>query len=125
MKHLWEVDHPYYANEGNYYAKIGDCHQDFDTIEAFLEAEGRADIDMNLVYRWDWKIDNTEDESEDKRDRLCFYFIGQRKALARSVEVKISPGDRERVEPLVKQYLMPRLRRLLELWAPLITRKLA
>lgn len=112
MKPLWEAEHPYYANEGNYFSN--DCHEDYDDWPSFIEDEGNSDIDMNLVYRWDWK------EGEDwgipeGESHLCLYFIGQRKALARSVTVRVSRDD----EQAIIEFLRPRLKRLMEIWKPL------
>lgn len=118
MTHLWEAEHPYYAAEGNYYAS--GHHAVFDSVESFIADEGPADIDMNLVYRWDWQPFDREPEDPAEYDTLSIYFIGQRKAKARSAEVRIDPKDRERVEPMVRAYLAPRLARLLEIWAPMV-----
>lgn len=118
---LWTFKHPYYAQEGNYFSK--DCHQTYESFDAFLEAEGDVNIDYNLLYRWDWHrrdIDPEYEDAGDKRDEILFFFIGQRKAIARSVSVRVEPADRDRVEPLMREYLEPRLKRLLELWAPLV-----
>ena len=118
-KHLWEVKHPYYANEGNYYSN--ECHAPYKSWAEFIEAEGDADIDYNLVYRWDWR--EGEDwgagaytGDDNYRNGLLFvFFIGQRKALARSAEVQVCRAD----EPAVIEYLKPRLARLMEIWEPL------
>lgn len=105
--HLWEVEHPYYAAEGNYFD--GNCHQEYRGWLSFLAAEGDADIDMNLVYRWDWDKDGAT------LGTLKLFFIGQRKAIARSVAVTVTDEE----EPAVRAWLEPRLRRLMELWAPM------
>jgi len=121
-KRLWESEHPYYACSGNYFSK--DCHQGFGSIEAFLEEEGGADVEMNLLYRWDWRTAGSGwTDDDDDKDILQFFFVGQRKALARSVFVRIDPKDRERVEPLVRAYLAPRLAAMNALWAPLTTQR--
>lgn len=108
--HLWEVEHPYYAAEGNYALK--DCHETYESWASFVEAEGGADIDLNLIYRWDWNLCE-----EDEEDALSIYFIGQRKALCRSVLVSVKKTDEE----AVRAYLRPRWERLRELWEPLAT----
>lgn len=119
--HLWEAKHPYYAQEGNYYSN--ECHITFGTWAEFIAAEGDADMDLNLIYRWDWQ--RPEDDNGKKlrlnpdpyyRDMtLKLFYIGQRKALARSVNVSVCQAD----EPAVRKWLTPRLSRLLKLWAPL------
>jgi NTP pyrophosphatase (non-canonical NTP hydrolase) len=45
MSHLWEVKHPYYATEGNYFDN--DCHVDFDSWADFKE-EGSLDADRDM-----------------------------------------------------------------------------
>jgi hypothetical protein len=51
VKHLWEVDHSYYCSDQNYFS--ADCHQEFECWADFLEEESDADLDMNLVFRFD------------------------------------------------------------------------
>jgi hypothetical protein len=118
---LWESKHSYYAQEGNYYSN--DCHIEYKTLQAFIAAEGDSDLDYNLVYRWDW--DETSDEDEDvstytgddyyRHATLKVFFIGQRKARARSVSVQVCRAD----EPGVRAWLQPRLNHLAALWAPM------
>jgi hypothetical protein len=45
-KHLWEIDHPYYAPDGNM--------NDEPSFAALKAVVDRSDEDMNVVYRWDW-----------------------------------------------------------------------
>lgn len=118
-KHLWEVDHPYYANEGNYFSQ--DCHTTFKTWPRFAADSADEDLDLNLVYRWDWK-EGEDDEAgafngdENYRNgRLLIFYIGQRKALARSVEIEVCRAD----EPAVIEWLRPRFAKLMDIWEPL------
>lgn len=108
MKHLWEVDHPYYATCGNWFNN--DCHQEYANLASFLSDHGASDIDLNLVYRWDWKVDE-----DDRSHRLEVFFIEQRKAKARSVGVAVTADD----EDGVIAYLRPRLAVLKSVWEPL------
>lgn len=122
MKRLWEVDHPYYCNEGNYYAPGND--QPFTTFKSwqdFLAEEDDADLDMNLLFRWDWPegnedVPNFNGDVNYHNGKLLLFFMGQRKGLYRWVEVAVCRAD----EPAVIAYLTPRLQRLKDLWAPLI-----
>jgi hypothetical protein len=52
-RHLWEVDHPYYCTEGNYYSN--GCHSTYDSWADFVEEANGWDLDMNLLFRWDWR----------------------------------------------------------------------
>lgn len=44
MKHLWEVEHDYYCNDGNYFSN--DCGMEFNTWSDFLSEFGDSDFDM-------------------------------------------------------------------------------
>jgi hypothetical protein len=113
-QHLWEVEHPYYANEGNFYAK--GHHQTFGSWTEFLEDEGDSDLDLNLVYRWDWTLEEVEEgEERSDRDELKIFFILQRKAICRSVAISVTKADEE----AVRAYLLPRWAKIQELWAPM------
>ena len=54
MAHLWEVDHSYYCNQGNYFAResVEDRHK---TWATFIAEYADADMDLNLVFRFDWQ----------------------------------------------------------------------
>lgn len=118
MSHIWEAAHPYYCNDGNYYAR--GTHVLHETWPEFLSEEGDVDMDYNLVFRWDWK------EGEDwglgdyggddyyRHARLHIYFMGQRKGAYRSAEVKVCRAD----EDSIRAYLEPRFHYLMSMWAP-------
>lgn len=113
-QHLWDVEHPYYCNEGNYFAN--DCCQRFTRWCDFVESEGDSDMDMNLVFRWDWEWSEHRNPDPYMRDgTLKVFFMGQRKGLFRSCVVDVCEAD----EPEVRKYLQPRLEHLMKLWAPL------
>jgi hypothetical protein len=121
MKHLWEAKHDYYCQEGNFYAR--DCHAEYRSWADFMAEEGDSDLDLNLVYRWDWK-GPTDDDGNPKppspdpnyRDgHLLLFYMGQRKARARSVDVAVCQTD----EPAVREWLTTRWTHLRGLWAPL------
>lgn len=122
-KHLWEVDHPYYAIRGNYFGSRAEFHTDFDSWEDFIEEYGNSDHDMNLIYRWDWKTTDPEtDESTYTGDdnapveTLEVFFIGQRKAKCWSAAVKVCRNDEQKV----REFLLPRLQTLMKMWEPLV-----
>lgn len=105
------VDHPYYASQGNYFNN--DCHAEYGSWQEFVEVGGDADLDMNLVYRWDWR--RAEPEWDMPHDRLLLYFVGQRKALHRSAEIRVSTDD----EDAIREWLRPRWDKLRDIWAPI------
>lgn len=117
-KHLWEVDHPYYCNEGNYF-QAGLCEH-YKAWDDFASEFASSDMDMNLVFRFDWKEGedngagayNGDDYYRNGLLQVC--FMGQRKGLYFSHEVSVCRAD----EPAVIAFLKPRYERMLELWAP-------
>lgn len=124
MKHLWEVDHAYYCAEENFYAPgNGQPFQSYKTFSNFLEAEGDANLDMNLVFRWDWYegpdwgAGDYNGDDNYRNGKLMIFFMGQRKGLYRWAEIEVCRADEE----AVKAYLAPRLQHLLSLWEPLTT----
>lgn len=119
MSHLWEIDHPYYCQEGNYF-KNGQ-HLTYDSWAAFQEEWGSLDDDLNLVFRWDWKRDDPadfdeEDDEQPGPDRLYVYWVLQRKAILRSTECTVTEAD----EPAVREWLARKAARLRLIWAPLL-----
>lgn len=123
-KHLWEVDHPYYCNEGNYY-KAGLCER-YKRWSDFADEFGSSDMDMNLVFRFDWKEGEEHGATDFNGDvyyrngllQLC--FMGQRKGLYYSHEVEVCRAD----EPAVIEFLRPRFEHMLKLWEPFTPRPL-
>lgn len=122
MVKLWEVNHAYYCNEGNYYAPGNDQPvASYKTWASFLSEEGDSDMDYNLLFRWDWK-----EEGEDgypnfngdvyyRNGKLLLFWMGQRKGLYRWSEVSVCRAD----EPAIRAWLEPRFAHLLSLWHPL------
>ncbi len=104
-KHLWEYKHPYYSNESNHFAN--GWFLEYESFAEFLSAWGDADVDMNLIYRWDWEeydcIDHYEGEPEDKYkgDYLKIFRVLQRKGIYCGQIIKVNKED----EAAVKEYL--------------------
>lgn len=139
--HLWDVDHPYYAAEGNYY-KAGE-HSVFDSWAEFAQpTAGRSfedifitgtggnalydfDDDLNFLWRWDWdrpspsdwewEIDNDPD-FEMPGDTLSLFFMLQRKARCISCDISVTEAD----EPAVREWLTARASKMRQVWAPLL-----
>lgn len=75
-KHLWEIDHPYYCNEGNYFASNGDLSAShFKSWADFIEENADADFDMNLVFRFDW-VEGEDHELAPFNGHLLDVFLG-------------------------------------------------
>jgi len=120
---LWEVEHPYYCNEGNYYAPGRE--QPFAQYKSwadFMSEEGDSDPDYNLLFRWDWResedwghgTEFTGDENY-RNGVLLLFWMGQRKGLYRWTEVEVCRAD----EPAIRSFLIERLAHLKKLWGPL------
>lgn len=125
MKHLWEYDHPYYCEQGNYLAspaKHGylDVDQNYATWADFMEDWGNTDPDLNLVFRWDWHawhIEFPEDYPDGaEKHQLDLFFMLQRKAFNKSVSITVTEDD----EPAVRAWLTRRAQAMVALWEPLI-----
>lgn len=115
---LYESDHPYYAAEGNYYTGWGENYHTYDSWDAFLAEWDDADLDMNLIYRWDWDVPDPRDYEDEPlpAETLNLYYMGQRKALAWSVHVEVSRDQ----EPEIRDWLKVRAQRMREIWEPLL-----
>ncbi|MEV8492326.1 hypothetical protein AB0471_25725 [Streptomyces sp. NPDC052002] len=112
IPHLWEIDHPYYAHEGNFY-KTG-LHNLFVSWDEFTETTFfDGDRDMNLVYRWDWQKPGFFDW--DGEEQLKLFFILQRKAICCSAEMPISEAD----EPRVRWFLDECAKTMTATWEPI------
>ena len=109
-RHLWEWNHPYYCEKGCYYAN--DCHNIYGSWAEFLEEYGidKADIDMNRLHRWDWKIDG---DIETGSHMLSLFYVGQRKARPWSMDVMVCPAD----EPAVREFLVAHWEHNRKIWA--------
>lgn len=113
-RHLWEYEHPYYCSESNYFNN--ECTLRFSSWASFLKEEGDADLDMNLVFRWDWKDSELSADEDLNQDELCLFYVGQRKGLFRSVIVQLDKRD----EGSVRDWLLARAAHIRVLWEPLI-----
>lgn len=123
MTHLWEVDHQYYCNEGNYF-KSG-CGAHYGRWQDFAAKSSDEDFDLNLVFRFDWVPPRTDGDpdaaiewqgDENYRDSILkLFYMGQRKGLYRYVTIDVCRAD----EPDVREWLQKRWDHLRLLWEPL------
>lgn len=115
--HLWEVDHPYYCNEGNFHIN-GQCVPFGSWTEFMEEGWGQSDHDLNLLFRWDWQRADPADYGPDEEipgDRLVLFFMLQRKGDFWSVEVAVTEAD----EPAVRGWLTDRAKTIAAIWSPI------
>jgi hypothetical protein len=120
-KHLWEVDHDYYCNQGNYFASES-VESAYRSWADFLAEQGDSDMDMNLVFRWDWQEQYAESGETNftgdvnyRNGKLLVFWMGQRKGLYRYSTVEVCRAD----EPAVIAFLRPRWEHLRKLWEPI------
>ena len=107
------TDHPYYCNEGNFFDN--GCHQDYGSWGGFLSDCDDADLDMNLLFRWDWLQGEAENDIPEGSADLLLFYMGQRKALCRSVRVRVLQSQ----EAEICAWLKIRWDHLRLLWEPL------
>lgn len=112
--HLWEIDHSYYCQEGNYF-KAGQ-HTQFSSWNDFAEETlfVRADRDQNFLIRWDWRKPGHHEW--DGSEYLLLFFVLQRKAILCSVEMPVTEAD----EPAVRRFLEDCAQTMQATWAPLL-----
>lgn len=103
------IEHDYYASDSNYYSNDAGCK--YDTWADFYEEFKDADIDMNLVYRWD-----IFEREKSKRYYMQIYIIGQRKGIY--MPIYINYIDEQDV-PQIKEFLKPHFEKLISIWQPL------
>lgn len=119
MTKLYEVDHEYYCNDGNYFDNK--CLQEYKCWSDYLAENRDAEDYYNLIFRWDWVANEDEDENVIKSDDIYYrestlklYYMGQRKGLFRIVHVQVCKAD----EPKVREFLEKKWEYLKTLWLP-------
>lgn len=116
---LWEVKHPYYCNEGNYYAKGNEQpHSHYKTWSSFLDEFGDSDMDYNFLIRWDWDEEEERKYTGDdyyRNGALKVFWLGQRKGIFHWSTVEVCRAD----EPSVRQFLQKRWDYMRTMWEPL------
>lgn len=106
------VDHDYYCNESNYYSN--EARLEYETFEEFLNEFGDADVDMNLVFRWDLKL---KDDSIDNGYYMEIFQMKQRKGIFTPIEVmNFTEND---IDSFIK-YITPHIEKLKNIWKPLV-----
>lgn len=104
--HLWEPDHPYYGPETGL--------QTHKSWADFAATYADADVDMNLVWRWDWCTADDEGQPKAEPYTLRIYMAHQRKARFATHEVTVMRSD----EPAVYAFLEKHRQTIQALWAP-------
>lgn len=103
------IDHDYYASDSNYYSN--DAGFKYDNWADFYNEFKEADVDMNLVYRWDIiKRDNVE------RYYAQVTMIGQRKG--KYIPIQIGYIDEKDLETFIP-FMQKHWQKLQSIWMPL------
>lgn len=117
LKHV-AVKHAYYCSTNNYFDN--DCTYKYETFQDFLLQMGEADLDYNLLFRWDVKEHCPDDYCADDEVPEGFYaelfFMQQRKG--RFISCIIDKLQEEDVAGFI-EYLKPRHQYMKDLWEPL------
>jgi hypothetical protein len=87
-----------------------------------LDEYGNSDLDMNLVFRFDWVETDAETEEPNytgddnyRNGTLKIFWMGQRKGYYHWSLVEVCRAD----EQAVIDFLRPRWEHLKVMWAPL------
>lgn len=139
-KRLWEVSHPYYCSESNYYVGgvprrempvippfdpereradfVPFDHVRFDSWEDFDWKD--ADPDYNLLFRWDWVVPDPDDYDEGESvppERLELFWMLQRKGRFMVTSFPVLRSE----EPEIRMWLADRFKTVLAIWEPFST----
>lgn len=117
---LWESDHPYYCSESNYYVNgLADPPWDHVEVESWEAFDWKdSDPDMNLLFRWDWKVPDPDDYGEDDDvpgEQLLLFWMLQRKGRFMAMSMPVSRDE----EPEIRAWLEERAKTLIALWQPI------
>lgn len=113
MPHLWEVKHPYYCSESNFYSR--EPYTRWGTWPEFRAAYEDADMDMNMVFRFDWHENEAHADVYYRNGNLQMFFMSQRKGIFACHEISVCRAD----EASVIEFLRPRWEYMKALWQPL------
>ncbi len=109
QRKLWQIKHPYYCAEGNYFSN--EMANSCDSWEEFLEEMGDADEELNLLFRWDW-LEGSDNDVPNGESLLLLFYMAQRKAKCYSYRVAVTRND----EPAVRAWLREKKGSISVLW---------
>lgn len=118
MPKLWEIEHPWMCEPGDYRRPVDEAQTQHDSWAEFLDDLGMWDEDGRVVFRWDWyRYDPADLEPGDPAEVLHVFWVGQVTAERWSDHITVTADD----EPAVRAWLTARYSYLMRLWAPLGT----
>jgi hypothetical protein len=113
------VEHPYYCSESNYYSN--EARIRYETMTEFLDYFEGADVDMNLVFRWDIRL-RGEGEDAEKAGRYCAEIFIMRQSKGIFTPVYVSHVNEVEAERF-KKYAEKHWDALKDMWNPISCRK--
>lgn len=100
-------EHDYYCSENNYYSN--DASKEWGNFQAFYDEYKNADIDMNLIFRWDIK------EKDNGMFYMQVFIMHQRKGIYAPHYIdNVVEDDFENIKSL----LQPHLDKIIKNWIP-------
>ena len=112
LERLASCKHPYYCSGSNYYSN--EASQRYETATEFLDDWEEADVDMNLVFRWDI-MPRGENGADSGRYCAEIFIMMQRKGIFKPIGIAhINEAEAVRLE----KYLAKHLETIKALWAP-------
>jgi len=105
------VKHPYYASDSNYYAN--EAGLSYPSMSDFLADFAYADIDMNLIYRWDVHFSSA---NGNETYWAQVFIIQQRNGIYTPVIIHLFE---EKDVPDFVSLVSKHKEKLLELWKPI------
>jgi len=107
------IDHDYYCSDNNYYSnEAGINYKSFDD---FYDEFKDADVDMNLVFRWDVGKHPASDLSPREGYYLQIFIMKQRKGIFTPIYIE-TIEDKD--VPNLLLYLQPHIQKLKKIWEP-------
>ena len=103
------IEHSYYCSDHNYYNNDTNFH--FDNWEDFMCEMGDADLDYNLLFRWDVKFDD-----ERNQYYMELFYMLQRKGAFLVYTVDLVSDDDEKS---IREFLAKYWDYMAELWKPI------
>ena len=112
LEHL-AVEHYYYCSDNNYFSN--DAGAEWDCVDDFLEEFDNADVDMNMVFRFDVREIEDDDGKQTGKYYAQVFMMHQRKGIFASHYIKqIEEKDVEKFS----SYLQKHYDYIKNLWEP-------
>lgn len=91
LERLAMLEHPYYCSENNFYSL--EPKERFSTVSDFLDEFEEADVDMNLVFRWDIKSNINDNSAKIEGYYMEIFMILQRKGIFKPIFIESIKED--------------------------------